>query len=260
MPEITFSIYPENQDASLDLFLKSLRHIQRFIQDVDYAVTRERSSRRWIVASLHSSAPTVALRQLLGDTGIIDVIGRGLREINSGSEGPPEFFTEDALNDLRRMKQLFTGRDRARHISVVVDHADTAIIQDETWQNAQRILTGGFQNLGSLEGNLDVINLHAGANFTMWDRVSRFPVRCHFPRSEEWIDKVKGLLQRRVIVTGEIRYFRNGIPRAITNLVSVEGASLDPTLPIAEFGSIPNGEAARDPVEFLRMKRRVDEG
>jgi hypothetical protein len=258
MPELTFSIYPENQDASLDLFLRSMRSIQRFIQDVDYAVTRERTQRRWIIAGLHSSAPTVALRPLLGDLETIDVIGKGLRHIASGNDDPPEFFTEDALNDLKRMRPLFTGRDRAKHIMVSVDHTETAIIQDDISEKAQRILVGGYHNLGSLEGDLDIINVHRTATFTIWDRASRAPVHCYFPKSDEWIDKIKSVLQKRVVVRGVIRYFANGVPRTITDIVSVEDATPNHNLPPGDFGSIPDAEAARDPVAFLRVRRGFD--
>ena len=170
-------------------FLRSMGRIQRFIEDVDYAVTRERSSRRWVVTNLQPSVPTVTIRPLLGDAETIDVVGKGLREISRGPDGPPEFFTEKALSDLKNMKSLFIGSDRVRFIFCSLSDVDRVVIEADTCEKAQRILTGGHQNLGSLEGDLDEINLHGTARFTIWDRVSRAPVRCSFPKSDEWIEK-----------------------------------------------------------------------
>jgi hypothetical protein len=91
MTDLNFTIHPDNESASLSLFLRAMQRIQRLIKEVDYAVTRERSDRRWVIAQLQSSAPTVTVRSLLGDTETVDVIGKGIRMVTSGADAPPEF-------------------------------------------------------------------------------------------------------------------------------------------------------------------------
>lgn len=254
---LTFAIFPEAQSASLDLFLKAMDNVYRLVRDVDYAVTQERTGRRWIIAQLQSSAPTVTLRTLLGDTETIDAVAKGLRIVTTGADDPPEFFTESALNELRRMRRLFVGKDRASRVVVSVDHEETATLREDISAKVQRILAGGYRDLGSLEGTLEAINLHGTPAFTIWDRISRAPVRCSFPRTPEWINKVKQLLERRVLVRGEIRYFANGLPRAIAGIEAVEDATHLIDSSPGNFGSIPDKEAAQDPVAFLRSKRGV---
>lgn len=255
---LTFAIYPHAEAASLPLFLRAVSDIHRLLQDVDYAVNRERGGRRWIVAELHSSAPTVTVRPLLSDPVTIDAIAVGIRIVTTGTFEPPRYFTEDALSDLKRMRRLFRGTDRVRRIVVSRDHAEPAVIEEDISEKADQILASGYRNLGSLEGTLDAINVHDASTFTMWDRVSLSPVRCFFPKTGVWVERVKSLLEKRVVVAGEIHYFRNGIPRSIANVQSIDDASQDDTLPTAYFGCIPDSEAARDPVAFLRERRGLE--
>ena len=142
--------------------------------------------------------------------------------------------------DLKKMRRLFGGRSRARSIAVFVDGQQTATIRRGISEQVDRILAAGYRNLGSLQGTLEVINVHGAPGVTIWDRVSGSPVRCSIPNNAEWIERVKGLLQKRVSVTGDIRYFVNGTPRSISGVTRIEDATPDPTLPRAEFGSIPD--------------------
>ena len=81
MPDgLTFAINPQTQAASIDLFLKALEDIRRLLRDVDYAIHRERTVRRWIISDLHSSSPTVSVRPLLDDEEMVRVIAAGIRD------------------------------------------------------------------------------------------------------------------------------------------------------------------------------------
>ncbi|MBI2855999.1 MAG: hypothetical protein HYX93_04055 [Chloroflexi bacterium] len=256
---LTFVINPDAQAASVDLFFKALENIRRLLRDVDYAIHRESGTRRWVISEMHSSAPTLTVNPLLGDRETIDAVAMGIRSVTIGqADHPPQYFTEQALNDLAQMRRLFKGRDRARSIGVLVDSEPTATIGEGIDDQTKRILVAGYWNLGSIEGRLDAINVHGTPTFTVWDRVSRAPVRCSFPNDPEWKERVKHLLERRVFVKGKIRYFSNGVPRSIGAIEGIQDATPDPNLPKAGFGSIPDREAARDPVQFLRGIRGLE--
>ncbi|MCH8109095.1 MAG: hypothetical protein IIB15_03105 [Chloroflexi bacterium] len=252
---LTFVIQPETQEASIDLFFKSLESIRKLLHDVDYAIHRERTGRRWIISRLGSSAPSLTVQPLLGDKETVDIIASGIRAVTNGTDQPPQYFTEEALQDLIDMRRLFTGRDRASFIRVSANEEEIATIRHDISTKAGRILTAGYKNLGSLEGTLEVINLHGTPSFKIWDRVSNAPVRCFFPNTPDWKGRVKENLERRVAVTGTIRYFINGIPRTVTDILELQDITPDPSLPRAEFGSIPDEEASHNPVEFLHSIR-----
>lgn len=256
MPDsLTFTIQPDGESASVRLFLRALESIERLIRDVDYAITRERSTQRWVIGALHASAPTVTVRPVGGGLEAVDAIANGIRLVTIGTDEPPTYFTEDALDDLRKMKSLFSGKNRARSIVVSADGVEAATISDDISDKVERILSAGFHNLGSLVGTLEAINLHGAPTFTIWDRVSGSPVRCYFPRSPEWVERVKYSLERQVLVQGHVRYFTNGVPRSITDLQALDASDWDADAPRGDFGSIPDAEAAQDPAEFLRIRR-----
>ena len=259
MPEgLTFTIHPDNQTSSVDLFVKAMDDIRRLLNDVGYAVHRNRVERRWIVAELRSSAPTVTVTTLLGDEESLLAVSDGIREVANGTDRPPEFFTEPVLEDLKRMRRHFRGRDKARSIEVALNGDVTATIQEDIGEQADRILRAGYWNLGSVEGALEALNFHGAATFTVWDRVSRAPVRCSLADVPSGKERVRELLEKRVRVTGRVRYFQNGVPRSVVDIRDIQDATPDPNLPKAGFGSIPDVEAARDPVAFLRAVRGLD--
>ena len=253
---LTFTINPDNESASVELFLRAMGNINRLLRDVDYALHHEKTARRWIIREIRSSAPTVTVEPLLGDEETVATIAEGVRIIASGADAPPDYFTEEALQDLKRMRSLFVGRDRARSILVSRNSHLAATIDEEISNKTDRILRGGFWNLGSLEGYLEEVNLHGRPSFKIWNRVSRTPVQCSFPDMPVWKTRVKELLERRVFVQGSIHYFNNGIPRSIRDIIDVQDSSPDPELPEATFGSIPDQVAADDPVAFVRSLRR----
>ena len=133
---------------------------------------------------------------------------------------------------------------------------ETATIEHDISEKVARILDAGYRNLGSLQGTLEVIDLHGAPTVTIWERVSRSPVRCSIPDEDVWIARVTSLLGKRVTVTGDIRYFMNGRPRAVSDVTRIEDATPDPTLPKAEFGSIPDGRVAEvGAAEWLKSIR-----
>ena len=243
MPDqLTFVIDPTDEFSSLDLLVKSLEDIKRLLRDVDYAIYGRGSRREqeWMVTSIKSSSPTITVVPQEERRQYVEIVAIGLKSITEGTDYPPEHFTEKSLEDLRMMKRLFQGRGCARSVSVLMDDKPIASIDQDIEQRADRVLSGGYHNLGSIQGRLDAINVHSSPTATIWDKVSGLPVRWRFPREET--EAVKALLERLVAVTGDIRYFSNGRPRSISNVVAYEEVREVRQLQIAGFGSIPDEE------------------
>ena len=256
--EVTFVVNPETEAASVGLLLNSLEHINRLLRDVDYAIYGAKSQHKWVIRKLQSSAPSITVQpEISNGHGLqaVEVISGGLRAVTVGTDHPPQFFTEQALVNLGKMRRLFSGKNRAKSITVLRDREQMATIKRDISEKTNRILTAGYHNLGSLEGTLEAINVHGTPTVTIWDRVNRSPVRCSIPKDAEWLSIVTSLLEKRVLVTGNIHYFVNGTPRSIANVTAIEDATADPNLPRADFGSIPDARAATDPAAFLQSVR-----
>lgn len=255
--ELTFVINPETEFASVDLFLKSVRDIVRFLRRTDDAIHGSKHQHQWMVRELRSSAPTITVEETpLNGVRSAEVISNGLRTITLGTDQPPQFFTVPVLEILANMQRLFDGRgSRAKSIGVFMSGNQVATIERDISEKVNRIISAGYRSVGSLEGTLDVIDIHKTPVVTVWERVFRTPVRCHISKGDEWTARVIDLLGKRVTVTGEIQYFSNGKPRAMRDVMKVEDSTPDPYLPRAEYGSIPDARAASDPVEFLESIR-----
>ena len=259
--DLTFVINPETESASLGLLLKSLEDIGRLLRDVDKAVYGPNSQNQWMVRRLQSSAPTITVQPELNGRQATEAVGIGLRSVSMGTDQPPQFFTEQALFDLQKMRRLFGGRSRARSITVWMNGHQTATIERDISRKVDRILSAGYHNIGSLEGTLEAINVHGAITITIWDRVSRLPVRCSMPKDRPWIDHIKNLLERRVTVTGDIHYFVNGTPRSISSVTDIQDATPDVNWPKAEFGSIPDMRVREiGAAKWLEAVRGVSEG
>ena len=258
MPDhLTFVINSTDEFSSFDLLVKSLEDIQRLLRDVDYAIYRRRPTEEWIVQNLKSSAPTITLTPKREDRQAVGVIGEGLRLVTEGTDQPPQHFTEPVFEDLKRMRRLFRGTGKARSMSVLMDDEKPATVCEDIASKADRVLSAGHHNLGSLQGKLEAINVHRSPTATIWDRVSGVPVRWAFPREE--MDRVKALLEKSVLVTGDIRYFSNGAPRSISNVIAIEDAAPRQPLGKAGFGSIPDRQVqVMGAAEWLKCIREWD--
>ena len=235
---LTFTIHPTEEMSSLDLLFKSLEDIRLLLRDVDHSIYGQRVSAEWRISSIRSSAPTVTLSPARADTSAVEIVGEGIRLITSGTDHPPSHFTEPAVEKLRKMRRLFRGRDRADSISVFVNDDRVASIESDIARKADRILTGGYHSLGSLQGRLEAINIHNSHTATIWERASRDPVRWKFTREET--ERVKGLLDRSVLISGRNFYFTNGAPRSVSDVVHIEDITDLRYSARAGFGSIPD--------------------
>ena len=254
---LTFAIHPAGETLWLGTLLKSIEDVGKLIRDVDLAVTRERKGRPWIVTQLRSSTPTITLKPAIDGTGVVDAVAEGLGVL-AGDEEPteaPRYFSEDALDHLREMRALFKGKYRARHLVFSTDEKrEIATVKEDISEKVDRVLRGSYTMLGSLEGSLEAINIHPKPpKFTIWERVTGRPIRCSF--AKEWMENVKALLEARVLVVGQVTYFRNGMPRSMSQLTDLRDMTPDPSLPRAKFGSVPGLTGGKDTDEYIRSMR-----
>jgi hypothetical protein len=251
---LTFRLVPKGQTLNLEKFIRGLTLIQRMLTEVDYAVTRKTAG-RWTVKKLQSSAPTITLQAPPKSIPAVPIFKAGIRELatNKRLTAPPASFTEKALRDLADTRHLFAGRQGMRELEIESGGEEVATVQPDTIDRVQSILLGGYYMLGSIEGSLERINWHGRHNFTVWDRVSGAPVTVSFSEAQEGL--VLAHAKERVLVSGRIRYFANGVPRSITELDDITPLPYDFPKELAAFGSIPDLTDGVDSVEFVKALR-----
>ena len=258
---ITFVLQPETDFASLGAVARSIEDIRRLMRHVDYAATRRKSGRLWQVGKIHSTAPMVTPVPPPGETDAIDIIAAGLNLVTEvGTKTPPGHFSEAALQHLSKMGRLFKGRERLNRVSVFVGDEvfgrnPVATIRSDIPKKVELILRSGYSETGFLEGTLEGINLHGPPMFTIWEQISGVPVRCAFPNDQEWKERIRDLLEKPVLIKGQVNYFGNGLPRSISRIEDVLDVSPDPSLPQAAYRSIPDMTGDMDTIEYQRWSR-----
>jgi hypothetical protein len=255
---LSISLVSDEGGITFAALEQAVADLRRLVRNVDRAVLHQYTTvrtRKWYVERLHSNAPTIVLRaEALPTTPTRDfrdtpaVLVAGLQRLEGESQqGPPELFSERELENLLRFRSLFRkGVDRVEVSAGAI--ATTGIISRHTEAAVERILLGASEAWGSLEGELEAIDVHRAPRFTMWERLSGQAVRCYF--GSEQVDVVKDLLGRRVRVSGLISYFSNGTPRAMRQLAHIEGVS--PTQPLELWGSVSDLTNGMDSVDYLR--------
>lgn len=258
---LTFEIHPDTESVWLDTLVKTMADIERLVKQVDLAVTRQKRGRPWVVRRLHSSVPTMTLAPALDGMNVVDTIAEGLGVLTSEKEptAPPEHFSEEALDTLREMRRRFRGRYRANKVAVWTGEREreVATIREDIDKRVDRVLRGSYSVLGSLEGTLEATNMRPSPpTFTIWERMTGRAVRCSFDK-DKWIDAVLDFMKhkKRVLVAGKVTYFRNGMPRFISDIGEVRDMTPDETLPKGDFGSVPDLTEGKDAVDYIRSLR-----
>jgi hypothetical protein len=187
----------------------------------------------------------------------VDALTAGLGALtrNGDLQEPPPFFSDFALRDLQDMAPLFRGREAVARIDVLRAGDPVGTVDQSIEPRIEKIYGAGYVMLSSVEGKLEAINVHRRRFFTVWDRLSRGPVRCALPGDED-VERVKGLLGHSVLVAGMVSYFANGVPRAIHAITEIEPLpGRDAFQQRAGFGSVPDltGDLTTD--DFVHSRR-----
>lgn len=260
---LTITVTPVEGTATLDLLFKSLDGIRRILRRVDETMYGPRSTHKWSINRLASSAPTITIEADPAATEVPEVIVDGFRFVGMGASEPPAYFSEPVLESLTKLRNLFHPRNGLESLALSVgtgDHeaSSVTVVDRDIVDNANRILAAGYRNLGSIEGTLEIINAHA-PSVTVWERVSGAPVRCALPAGPYWIDLAKSLFTHNVLVSGDIRYFTNGIPRSVSTIAAIEDAPKATGSLMATFGALSDPDVMRlGSAEWLRRIRGND--
>jgi len=213
---------PESRDVALTFDVPTLTSTQlidtiRSIEGVAKAVAGSIAPMLkidWEVRSITMASPLSMVfsptARELPPNGLVDATSRGvvegLAKLQRG-EDPPPYFTTKALKDARRLAHIASGPDRRMSIARGGDQTE---ISANLQRNVDRILESVHQEGGTVEGHLDVINIH-GPNhyFAVYDDLTGDRIECRFGPAVP-LAKIASAVGKRVSVEGEISYRRSG--------------------------------------------------
>jgi hypothetical protein len=172
----------------------------QFVDASTNGVVRFRVTPEQIAKDLPPNAPTT----------IVDAIASGVAELEQAPDRPP-YFSDQALDQAARLVAL---RQEVGSLGVRNGKVGS-LITDTFRQHVDSLLGVHYYEDGSIEGRLEAVNVHDRSRFSVYDVLTRRPIKCNFGDRIS-IDQIAGALKKRVMVSGRIAYRANGVPISVT--------------------------------------------
>lgn len=206
----------------LSRFAAAASDLLALLEQLDASIAG-RPSLAWGVTGLRLESPAVletSPRPLDEETAdysseVITAFVEGMEEIRKHSVRP-RFFTDDALIRARRLAEIADGDiDRVTVMGTVSGRLSAPIVLTRHVAAHVDELIGpvGGVSLGSIEGTLELVSIHRGIFFHVYDVITRQRVRCDCER--EVLNDLAQALGKRVLVYGPIRLNAKGQPISI---------------------------------------------
>lgn len=220
--EIAIELDAENVSASdfksaLDAFLKLIRELSRQINESaprdSWLLNVQEGSQVISLRADGSKIPSVVSKQ------VYSALFSGLDALEHEAK-TPEYFTEAALEAARDLSRVAFGK-HDRGIPVRIFSRDRArIVTRNTFTHVSEILDWKYEDVGTVEGTLEVVSAHNGYEFRIFEPVWERAVRCTF--DEDLLRTALTAFKKRVEVQGLVRYSRDGLPVSVKVLKLTE--------------------------------------
>lgn len=266
MSDLTFKIYTTNGEVSTQVFRQAVNDALFLVSQYDAGVSKtSRGILNWYVSDLHSNGSmaidfvshlkktknqsqvpenltTRITESLL--TGVDDIEMRGIT---------PSYLSETGLERVGEFADLLQ-KDTASKFSFSTPER-TVEITPKTSENIRKILPIKRTAYGSVEGRIEVINVHKRFRALLYHAVTNKIITCYF---DEWqLDFFKDTLGKRVMVTGELKKNVHGDTIRIENpqIEIMEGKKRF-ELPNNDLvGNIPSFASNCSTAEYMRRIR-----
>lgn len=208
--------------GALESFLTLIRELTRQIHSSVpkdcWLLSVQEGSQVVSVRPDHSRLPPAVAMVI--ETALLD----GMRDLEREAKAP-RYFTEKALESARDLSRIAFGK-RDVGIPVRVLNKNYAhVVTRNIYNHVSELLDWKYEDLGTIEGTLEVVSAHNGYEIRVYEPVWLRPVRCTF--GEDLLEDALKHFKRRVEVEGLIRYTKDGLP--VSARVVKIGALPDPS-------------------------------
>jgi hypothetical protein len=171
----------------------------------------------------------------------------------------PELLTERGMHKAKVLTHLI-GKNglQSVHASIPETKKETEITRKSAI-NIEQLIPAASHSIGSVEGTLEVISIHRGNRFVIYQHGTNKAVSCFYAKLP-LLEQIKGALGKRVIATGEL--FRNarGEPIKVKldhdSQLKIFGSDNYPVYELLQLsGSDPDFTGELSTKEFLRKIR-----
>jgi hypothetical protein len=221
----TLQLHIEGPERTIafESFVGLLNRSLLILKDTDRAVSAKASGvLDWVVADLSSDNGLDAVieskprkRAVVSDRDVQRITSAYVDALAIAEQGEalPPHLSETALTQLQWMATQLQRNGAEALSTTYVELDQRARVSADTADNVKRLRVPKSRAIGSIIGLLEVVSVHGPPRYSVYDAVTRRPVRCQFKPGE--IDQVKGALGSRVMVAGIIRRNVKGQPLSV---------------------------------------------
>lgn len=222
MASVRFKLDGDLGEITVKAFLGAAKSWLDVMADIDVAIShRSTGSLDWVVTNLTTGSLCMEMesRSRVIDMNVGAEVAReavhGLQLLEQEGRTPP-YLSEQGLRYMTKVVKTIGNHGVT---GIRVDYRDNAAqASARASANIDQLLPPRYSSLGSVEGRLDVISLHATHRFVVYDSATHKAITCTF--ASDWLDRVKDALGHRVNVEGTVHWNAKGEP------VRVESADL----------------------------------
>jgi hypothetical protein len=129
----------------------------------------------------------------------------------------PDYFSDEALIKAKHLANILDGKvDRILLRGTIEGRlSDDIIVTQRVAAHVDELFGFRRKSLGSVEGTLEVISIHGGESFNIYDKLTGRRIKCICDERSLQDLTSYGNLGRRILVYGEIREDVRGYPLSI---------------------------------------------
>jgi hypothetical protein len=215
----TIRVTGRSEFVSVSAFVSVVQNTLEILHGLDIAISENPSGvLEWRIAevSLNSPLTMTIFAEAEDETGVdrqvVSAYSEGLEHLDKDGETVPTYFNDALLEKARKLVSVLN--DGVAKIAFVSSWTDPVEPSQRVAAHVDRLLPPDHEEWGSIEGKLEVLSIHGGASFNIWNVISGARVTCRIP--SEMLDEAHAAFGKRTAVQGKIRYDRRGKPVSIS--------------------------------------------
>ena len=193
--------------AALDAFLSLVRELTR---EINSSLPRD----CWLLnvqegSQVVSIRPDTSRLSAAAAASISASLLEGMDSLEKEAKAP-RYFTEKALESARDLSRIAFGKKDQGVPVRVLSRSFVHVVTRNVYNHVSELLDWKYEDLGTIEGTLEVVSAHNGYEIRIYEPVWLQPVRCSF--AEDLLEDALKCFKKRVEVHGLIRYTKDGMP------------------------------------------------
>lgn len=195
---LTITVIAGGEDADARAFSSVLDDV---LDALDAIAGEKNEPGDWRIVALEKNSPAKVV--LASKLALFTVLVAGMQQLQAAPSRP---FNTDAMKVIQRL----SGRIGKQAEAVILEPEGQPEfrLSVQLAQNVKQVLSLGYYEVfASVDGRLDIVNVHAAAKFSVFDEVDGREIRCKFP--EKLLDDVKNNIGKRITAVGTVRYNAN---------------------------------------------------